>query len=745
MKIRFILLLVTGLAISMAEGQVLPVLDNYGSTGMERAHNIAVDADGNTYVTGWFTSPTLNIGGIILTNSGGGATRDVFVVKYDPAGVPVWAVSAYGPNADDYGNDIAVDDEFVYVTGSFEYDGIYFESSSPLPNSGGSDFFIACFKQTAGSHVWSFTNNASPDNGVLNEYGEGIAVNDDGELYFTGSFNSDNLDIGSISLTNSNPSSGTYDIMMGKVNVTGAMYSVLSVENPLGDGDDFGKDICEDRAGNVFVTGYFYSEQLAFDPSVVLINTDIAGATSDIFTAHYNAGTCLWADNPSGEGDDYALGIETNGTSVYITGGYMSPELNFWGTTSAISNPATMYADYFLAKYDVAAAMPLWVKTADANNSPQWNFDDYGRDLAIDSDGFVYVTGWYNSYEINYGRGIITNETNNNYAEAVVAKYDRLGHLHWVESAHGIYNDQGMGVAVNSADGCCVITGWYESDPWQFCSHTKSLANPVEVSDFYTGRSCGYDCSVSCEYPLEILNTGGGDIGDPDPVWRVTEDPSGGTVPRAAEVCVWHSGTWSYGFPFAGSDWISIDSMPIATTGIYKFEREFIIPDSCINPMVHLCILADDSVEVFINDISVASGGGLFTPLHVDVSGWSGFVVGVNVLRIAVHNTIPSMMAFDLKGSVCCEDITTGVGEIRQDSPDIPVQVIPNPATKRIRIKHTKDISRAEVYSITGQLLIAVDMKNESYIDIERLIPGMYLIMVEDLQGNMTTGKFIKE
>ncbi len=60
-----------------------------GGTSNDFGQSIAVDANGNSYVTGSFGSPTITFGSTTLTNSSSG-NGDIFVVKYDASGNVVW-------------------------------------------------------------------------------------------------------------------------------------------------------------------------------------------------------------------------------------------------------------------------------------------------------------------------------------------------------------------------------------------------------------------------------------------------------------------------------------------------------------------------------------------------------------------------------------------------------------------------------------------------------------------------------
>jgi hypothetical protein len=104
--------------------------------GDSNGGGIAVDASGNSYTTGFFAG-TMTVGSTTLTAVGG---RDIFIIKLDSSGSPVWAKS-FGGSENDFGRGIAVDASGnSYTTGFFA--GTMTVGSTTLTAVGGNDIFV---------------------------------------------------------------------------------------------------------------------------------------------------------------------------------------------------------------------------------------------------------------------------------------------------------------------------------------------------------------------------------------------------------------------------------------------------------------------------------------------------------------------------------------------------------------------------------------------------------------------------
>ena len=147
---------------------------NYGGISYDNGLDIAVDTLGNSYTTGNFAG-TMTVGNITLTTAG---ANDMFIIKLDSFGVPLWAKRYGGPNGD-AGTSIAVDASGnSYSTGYFQ--GTMTVGSTNLTSVGGRDIFIIKL-DSSGSPIWAVGYGSSID-----DEGKGIQIGALGSVYTCG-------------------------------------------------------------------------------------------------------------------------------------------------------------------------------------------------------------------------------------------------------------------------------------------------------------------------------------------------------------------------------------------------------------------------------------------------------------------------------------------------------------------------------------------------------------------------------
>lgn len=311
---------------------------------------IATDASGNSFVTGHFQSNTIAFGAITLTNTTTTGFVDLFLVKYDPLGVVVWAKKAGGTSYD-YGQGVSVDPSGnIIVSGSFRSPTIVFGTTTLTCNtsSGTNDFFVAKY-DLAGNVLWA--KEAGED--YSEDGSSGVSCDASGNVVVTGYYTSPAITFGAITLP-SGGASGLYtNIFVVKYDSSGVVMWAKAGYGSEGD-NDVSKDISIDPAGNIFIAGYFDHSTITFG-SLTLLASE-TGLGYDFFLIKYDgAGNEMWVmsgvtGGPSGGYLEDANGmcLDPSG-NIFIAGSFTSETITFGSTVLTNSDP-NLYKDAFIVK-----------------------------------------------------------------------------------------------------------------------------------------------------------------------------------------------------------------------------------------------------------------------------------------------------------------------------------------------------------------------------------------------------------
>jgi hypothetical protein len=226
-----------------------------GGTENEISFALGTDGAGNVYGTANMNG-TATFGDFTLTSFGLG---DIVVFKLDPDGGWLWAKN-YGAAGEETGWDIAVDDDGNnWVTGVFSSPSIAFGDHIITNTNIMQDMFV--FKQNAdGDVLW-----ANSGGGASNDYGRGIAIDEQGACFVTGDYQG-TANFGPHQLT----AVHNVDIFIVKYAPDG---SATWVKSAGGQSTDSSNAIDTDNEGNLFVTGYFYNNMI-FDNLSLAANYD---------------------------------------------------------------------------------------------------------------------------------------------------------------------------------------------------------------------------------------------------------------------------------------------------------------------------------------------------------------------------------------------------------------------------------------------------------------------------------------
>lgn len=300
--------------------------NRYGGAlgGFDVARSLAVDGIGNIYVGG----------GSAATGAG---APDYVTIKYSSAGIPLWTNRYNGPgNNTDSISDLAVDgDGNVYVTGYSTGSGT------------GQDYATIKYSG-AGVPLW--TNRY---NGVANGRDQATAIVLDG--------------IGNVVVTGgASTGGGSNNFVTIAYSTAGVPVWTNSYDGPE-NGDDFALSMAADTNGNIFVTGYSSGSNGSYQ-------------SYDVVTIAYASasGVSMWTNRFNGTGND-ADYPRPNSTAVDANG-------NVFVTCQSVGIGSSY--DYAVIAYSVTGKH-LWTNRYNGSG----NSFDIPWSMAVDVNGNVYVTG----------------------------------------------------------------------------------------------------------------------------------------------------------------------------------------------------------------------------------------------------------------------------------------------------------------------------------------------------------------
>ena len=452
--------LIMVLAVYSINAQGFVWADGMGSTGDDIVMEHKMDADGNHYLSGYFSGESINFGNHTLSNTNGTSyLPDLFVVKFDSDWNSLWAYSpdddagAYGDiyNA----NDIDIDQQGnCFLTGSFQLPEITFGNTT-LQNTnpeGEYDPYLVKFNST-GDVIW-----ATNFGGDYRDKGRCIAVDGSGNVYVAGWFYSESIEISGINYINQGQSPETSDVFLAKFSSSGQNAWAITAG---GDNIDRFQDIDIDNQGRVYLVGTFKGHDIKFG-SQTLINTN--PFFDDGFIVKYNPdGQVAWSDKAGGSLDETMTSVEIDHMGcVYVSGVFLSESLQLSNNqiNNTLQGGEPTY-DGFIAKYNMNNSL-LWL------NKVGGEVDETINDIAIDSKENVYITGGFTSNQL-----VIDNQSANNSgvdetSDLFVVKLNKYGNVGWVVIAEGDGSDIGTSIHTINDEELCVLG--QSSAPMSFSS-----------------------------------------------------------------------------------------------------------------------------------------------------------------------------------------------------------------------------------------------------------------------------------
>jgi len=243
---------------------------NGSGNGDDEATTVRVAASGNVYVSG----RTFN-----------GTHENYVVIKYNSSGLQQWASTYISGNGDDVATAMVIDNsENVYLTGY-------------SANANGTTTDIATVKfNSSGAQQWAKVFNGTPDG---NDQGNSITLDANGNVIVTGKTDADN-----------NVSTLNNDYVTIKYDNSGNLQWAKTY-NGLGNANDEANEVTTDAAGNIYITGQSDNgTSVVQNYDYVTIKYSPSGNMSGMTT--YNG---------TGNASDVANTLILKGNDLYVTGG----------------------------------------------------------------------------------------------------------------------------------------------------------------------------------------------------------------------------------------------------------------------------------------------------------------------------------------------------------------------------------------------------------------------------------------
>ncbi|TAG94907.1 MAG: hypothetical protein EAZ09_12470 [Oscillatoriales cyanobacterium] len=363
------------------EGTALVYSTYIGGPNNDEGFDIAVDSQGNAYLTGPVNpgypttagslKPTTNITSAAVTKLN--ATGNSLIYSTFLGGSAISGGGTFfGASGSSLGNGIKVDNNGnAYVVGP-TFGGFPTTANAFQPTYGeGMDGFLAKVNPTGSALVYSTYLGGS---GI--DDAKGIALDNSGNVWVTGNTNSTNFPLNSANDT----LPGGVEAFVSRFNVDGALtYSTYLG----GSGEDKGNDIAVDSSGNAYVVGYTSSTDF---PTVSPIQAANGGGAKDAFVTKISANNSLAYSTylgGSGEENGDRITVDSAG-NAYVTGNTTST--NF-PTKNAIQSVSGGGQDAFITKIN-ALGSGLVDSTYLGGSG-----NDFGSGIAVDTSGAVYVAG----------------------------------------------------------------------------------------------------------------------------------------------------------------------------------------------------------------------------------------------------------------------------------------------------------------------------------------------------------------
>lgn len=225
-------------------------------------------------------------------------------------------------------------------------------------------------------------------------------------------------------------------------------YRLQSAKTVMGPFNGFAGDISFNR-GSLYWTGCYgffpFNDTMSIGDTVLTVNTDAA----QTFLAKFDTvGNLKWAATTSGSAPILVNQKITDGKGNSYLTGYVDRGTAVIGATTVII-PNSENNAFFVAKCDSNGQF-IWAHIDGAN------VDGDGLGIAIDKNGYIYVSGCYFGDSLQVGPKTIHGGSQGGF---FLAKYDSAGNINWLKGGTQLMNYSSHGFTPPASKVVCDSSG----------------------------------------------------------------------------------------------------------------------------------------------------------------------------------------------------------------------------------------------------------------------------------------------
>jgi len=425
----------------------------WGGTGGDEGRGVAVDDTGSTYVVG-------NFKGNVDFDPGPGqdirsADPDVpsaFMSKFDSAGnyqwVQVWPCTFDDKVGIDLGHGVAVDNnDHVYFTGVYQGTVDFDPGGGEEIRTGSGLYFdmFLCRLNSDGAFQWVRTWGA----GQMYDNCTGVAADHTGNVYVTGQYQN-TIDFDPGAGVENHTSNGGLDAFISKFNSSGDFQWARTWG---GTGAEATEEVAIGGLGDVYAVGGFQSTT-DFDPGDGVDSHTPIGPWDAFLTKFDSAGDFEWAQTWGGTGQTWGNSVIADAAERIYVAGHFVGTVDFNPGAGDYSLTSNGKEDVFLSRFTSTGSF-YWARTWGGDS------DDEAFSLAVNSLGYVYVTGYFRKHcDFDPGPGEDFRDSASYYEDGFLSKFDFSGNYQWARTWGSVDFDKGYSVCVDNV-GSVYVAGYF--------------------------------------------------------------------------------------------------------------------------------------------------------------------------------------------------------------------------------------------------------------------------------------------